>query len=104
MAIPFASDLTAIMNTDEFAVSATYVRAGGLGSSTITGIFDNMTIPVDSGGFVQVHEEQPRFTCTTSSVPNIVESDQIVLSGTNYTVRAWVHDGTGVTIIQLERT
>jgi len=103
MAIPFASDLSAIMNTDEFAVSVTYRRTGALGNSTISGIFDNMTIPVDSGGFVQIHEEQPRFTCKTSDVPNIIETDEFVISGLEYTVRAWVHDGTGVTVIQLER-
>lgn len=98
MALPLTSDLTSIMDVDEFAVSVTY--DGG----TINGIFDNETIPVDSGGFVTVHQEQPQLTCKTSDLPSIGEGEVMVISGTNYAVRAWIHDGTGVTVVQLERS
>jgi hypothetical protein len=103
MALPIADDLAAILNVDEFATAVTYRRKGAMGDSTINGIFDNETVPVETGGFVPVHEEQPRFTCRTSDVPNIVETDELVISGSVYTIRAWVHDGTGVTVLQLER-
>jgi hypothetical protein len=103
MALPIADDLAAILNVEEFAVSAVYRRANAMGDTTINGIFDNETVPVETGGFVPVHEEQPRFTCRTSDIPNIVEIDEIVISGTVYTIRAWVHDGTGVTVLQLEK-
>jgi len=103
MAIPFLSDLASIMNVNEFATSASYSRRGALGTSTISGIFDNETMPVDAGGGVSVHQEQPRFTCRTADIPNISEDDQIIVSAVNYTVRAWIHDGTGVTVLQLER-
>ena len=63
MPLPFAADLSTIMNVDEFAVSVSY--DGG----TITGIFDNETVPVDAGGFAQVHQEQPRLTCRTTDIP-----------------------------------
>ena len=56
MALPFASDLAAILNVDEFAVSSTFNGAA------VRGIFDNETIPVETGGYVSVHQEQPRFT------------------------------------------
>lgn len=103
MALPIADDLATILNVDEFATAVTYRRKGAMGDSTINGIFDNETVPVETGGFVPVHEEQPRFTCRTSDVPNIVETDELVISGSVYTIRAWVHDGTGVTVLQLER-
>lgn len=101
MPLPLVSDLATILSTDEFAVSATYTPSGG-SASTVNGVFDNETVPVDAGGFVQVHEEQPRFTCRTSDVSGVSDGDNIVISAISYTIRAWVHDGTGVTILQLE--
>ena len=72
---------------------------GGL----ISGIFDNETVPIDAGGYAQVHQEQPRLTVSTSDIPNIGEGEVMVISGVSFAVRAWVHDGTGVTEIQLEK-
>lgn len=103
MPLPLNDDLADILNIDEFAVTVTYRRKNALGDSSITGIFDNETVPVETGGFVPVHEEQPRLTCRTADIPNISYDDQMIISGVTYTVRAWVHDGTGVTAVQLER-
>ena len=50
IAIPLDEDLNHIFNTDEFATSVTYRRALALGQSTIKGIFDNETVPIDAGG------------------------------------------------------
>jgi hypothetical protein len=97
MALPFATDLLTLFNVDEFAVNVTY--SGG----AVRGIFDNETVPVDAGGFVSVHQEQPRLTCRTSDVPSIAEDQTMVISGVTYKVRAWIHDGTGVTVVQLEK-
>jgi hypothetical protein len=97
MALPFATDLLTLFNVDEFAVNVTY--SGG----RIRGIFDNETVPVDAGGFVSVHQEQPRLTCRTTDVPSIAEDQTMVISGVTYKVRAWIHDGTGVTVVQLEK-
>ena len=86
MALPLSDDLTSILVVDEFAVAVTY--DGG----TINGIFDNETIPVDNGGFVTVHQEQPQLTCKTSDLPSIGEGEVMVISGVTYVVRAWIHD------------
>lgn len=103
MAIPFEDDLSSILNLDEFAVSATYRQALGLSQSTISGILDSETVPIDAGGHVAVHQEQPRFTCKTSDIPNIAYDDAIIIAGVEYYVRAWVHNGQGVSEIQLEK-
>jgi hypothetical protein len=103
MAIPFADDLNAILDVDEFASSVSYRRKLGLGDSSIIGIFDNETVPVDAGGIASVHQEQPRFTCRTTDVPYIAENDVIIVSSIEYRVVAWLHDGTGVTTLQLEK-
>lgn len=97
MPISLNDDILTLLDLDDFAVSATY--EGGL----INGIFDNETVPVDAGGFAQVHQEQPRFTCRTSDLPEIEEGQAIVISAVTYDIKAWVHDGTGVTTLQLER-
>lgn len=103
MPLPLNDDLASIFNVDEFAVSATYI-AGKFGDrSVINGIFDNETIPVEAGGFVSVHQEQPRFTCRTIDVPNISEGEFLAVSGVEYRIVAWVHDGTGMTTLQLEK-
>ena len=102
MALPFEADLDAILNVDEFATAVTYTPVGG-SASTIYGIFDKPTVPVDAGGFVDVHEEQPRLTCKTTSVPSIAYDDTMVISSVTYKVRAWVHNGVGLSTIQLER-
>ncbi len=98
MAIPFADDLSNIFDVDEFATAVTY--DGG----TINGIFDNETIPVDAGGYVSVHEEQPRLTCRTTDISSIAYNQVMVINAITYYVRAWIHDGTGVTVIQLEKS
>jgi len=97
MAIAFQDDLSYMLDVDDFATAVTY--DGG----TINGIFDNETVPVDAGGFVPVHEEQPRLTCRTSDIPSIAQDQVMVIGGVSYDVKAWIHDGTGVTVVQLER-
>ena len=103
MPLPLDDDLTIILGLADFGASITYRRKNALGDSTILGIFDNETVPTDAGGFVTVHEEQPRLTCRTTDIPFIAETDEMIISGVTYKVRAWVHDGTGVTTVQLER-
>lgn len=102
MPLPLASDLAAIMNVEEFAVAVVYTPSGG-SATTINVIFDNETIPVDTGGFVPVHEERPRVTCRTQDVQSIGEGDSFTISGVSFTVRVWTHDGVGVTTVHLER-
>jgi hypothetical protein len=97
MALPLASDLADIFLVADFATAVTY--DGG----TIYGIFDNETVPIDAGGFVDVHQEQPRLTCKTADIPSIAEADAMVIGGVNYRVVAWVHDGTGVSVVSLEK-
>ena len=103
MPLPLNDDLSIILSSSEFGTSIVYRRKNALGDSTILGVFDNETVPVDTGGFVSLHEEQPRITCRTIDVPYVAETDQVIVSGVTYKVRAWVHDGTGVTTLQLER-
>ncbi len=97
MAIPFDDDLTLMLSPDEHGINVTY--NGG----TIGGIFDNETIPIDGGGLITVHQEQPRLTARTVDLGSIAEGQAMVIDSVNYTIQAFIHDGTGVTVVQLEK-
>jgi len=103
MAINFAADISSMLNVDEFATLITYRRVNAQGDSEINVIFDNETVPFEGGGFSVVHQEQPRVTCRTSDVAYIAFGDQMVISSVVYNVREWIHDGTGVTVVHLEK-
>ena len=97
MAIALADDLSSIFAVEDFATAATY------DGSTINGVFDNETVPMDAGGTAQVHQEQPRFTCRTTDVSSVASGDTIEINAVTYNIVAWIHDGTGVTVLQLEK-
>ena len=67
MAVETAVERAIFVGIDDFGVSATYTPVGGQ-ASTISGIFDNDYIEVDTGGNVGFAVLQPRFLCQTSDV------------------------------------
>jgi hypothetical protein len=100
MAVETAADRL-VMLTD-FGQSVTYTVQGG-SPATITAIFDNQFIEVDSGGTVGFAIQQPKLTCRTSDVVNCTEGDTFVVSGVTYLSRVVQDDGTGMTEIVLEK-
>ena len=102
MAVESATDRAIFVNVDDFGVAATYTPSGGA-SSTVNGIFDNDFIEVDAGGGVGVALQQPRFHCRTADVSSASEGDALVVSGVNYTIRIVQDDGTGMTMLILEK-
>jgi hypothetical protein len=97
MNLPLISDILTILDVDEFATQVTY------GGSTILAIFDKETVPVDAGGSVEVHQADPKLTCKTADVPSLTEGDAMTINGVPYRAMSWVHDGTGMTEIELEK-
>ena len=102
MAVESLDDLAVFLSVDDFGVAATYTPTGG-SATTVNGIFDNDIIEVDAGGNIPMAVRQPRFLCRTSDVSNAVEGDALVVSATNYTIRVVDHDGTGMTVLALEK-
>jgi len=103
MPLPLLTDLVYIFNADEFGVTVTRIRANFTSQTTFIGIFDNETVPVETGGFVPVHQEQPRVSCRTSDLTDLAEGDIFKIAGIEYVVKSWLHDGTGVTDVNLEK-
>ena len=102
MAVETADDRAIFVNVDDFGVAASYTPAGGV-AATVNGIFDNDFIEADAGGGVTFALQQPRFHCRTADVSSAAEGDALVVGGVNYTIRVVQDDGTGMTILVLER-
>jgi hypothetical protein len=100
MAVESAADRLAMLT--DFGQSITYTVQGG-SAATITGIFDAQFVEVDAGGNVGVAYQQPRLMVRTADVVNCTEGDTFVISGSTYLSRIVQDDGTGMTMIVLEK-
>lgn len=100
MAVESAADRLAMLV--DFGQSVTYTVQNG-SPVTITAIFDAQFVEVDAGGTVGVAYQQPRLMCRTADVINCTEGDTFVISGTTYLSRIVQDDGTGMTMIVLEK-
>jgi len=70
-----------------------------IGAATGRGIFD----AVYSEGFGMVGGSQPVLRCASADVTTVVEGTAITIGGVGYTARAVEPDGTGITLIRLEK-
>lgn len=99
MAVETAND-RAIMLAD-FGQLATFTH--GATTTTITGIFDNDFIQVDMGGSVGVALQEPKFFVRSADVSSAVEDDTLVTDGVTYKIKVVQADGTGMTVLVLEK-
>lgn len=77
----------------DFGVDAT------IGAATVRGIFD-----ADYGeGFGIVGGTQPVFRCASADVAAVSEGTAITINSVAYTARAVEPDGSGITLIRLEK-
>ena len=90
----------------DFGIDVSYIPLSG-GRATFKGIFDNEHSLEEVGGSVAFSVLQPRLTCVTAYVKNVVEGDVISFPvdnvTTNYVVRVSMPDGTGISELQLEK-
>ena len=93
----FAEDLSVFFNPAEFADPAT------LGGVAVQGIFDKAYQFADVGGSGMA-ATQPVYTLATSAVPANPVGTTLVVGGVSYSVAAHEPDGTGVSLLLLERT
>lgn len=98
----FTEDLTSFFETDDHAVSASYIRGiypstATARATTVAGIFENEYVETQ---FIQ--GDRPTFTCAASDVENIAQGDWLIISGGTYKVAEYRPDGTGVIMLILE--
>jgi hypothetical protein len=92
--VAFVEDLTPFFAVSDFAV------AGTLNGVAVTGIFDNQYFE-PLGGDVQGAE--PVFVLPTASSSSAAHGQSLVIGATTYKVRGVEPDGTGVTLLRLEK-
>jgi hypothetical protein len=92
----FTEDLTPFFSLTEFASDAT------LGGATVQGIFDRSY--VDAGSGMGMSSTAPAFTLPTAQVPTSPVGLAMVINDVTYAVSAHEPDGTGISLLILERT
>lgn len=90
-------DLTVFFNTSEFAQVAT------LNGVAVTGIFDN-AYTLGSVGPAGMASTQPTLTLPTTAVPTQPIGLTCAVGGISYVVAAHEPDGTGISLLMLERS
>ena len=94
--MPFAENLAPFFDAQGFASDAT------LAGAAVRGIFDNGSA-LGSVGVVGMASTQPSFTLPTAALPSPVVGSALVVSGQAYAVVAHEPDGTGVSLLLLEK-
>lgn len=92
----FAEDLTPFFSTAEFADDAL------LDGVAVQGIFERAYMTAGAG--MGMSSTAPAFTLPSSAVPASPVGKPLVIDGANYAVAATEPDGTGITLLILERT
>ena len=94
--MPFAESLTPFFDAQGFASDAT------LAGAAVRGIFDNGSA-LGAVGIAGLATTQPSLTLPTAALPSPVVGAALVLGGQAYTVAAHEPDGTGVSLLLLEK-
>ena len=107
MAINLADD--AFIDLDDFAINATWTVASSGDKYVVTGIFSNEYFPAMDEYGVPVTTSSPQFTMKTNKLPTGAKvDDTLVLPvndvDTSYKVKIIEKDGTGISLLHLQKT
>lgn len=97
LASRLTSDLDKFLNTSQFAKTAV-IGSGTRNQVSINGIFENEYIES-----VDVNSLTPTFLCKTSDLTNIKVGNNLTVDNTDYKIRDPQQDGTGLTLLVLEK-
>lgn len=94
--MPFSENFAHFLNPAEFAQAAT------LGGVAVTGIFDRAYEQANVG-MAGMASTSPVFTLPTASVPANPVGTALVTGGVNYFVVEHQPDGTGISLLLMEK-
>jgi len=94
--MPAWENLAAFFDPAEFGALAVYN-----GGATIGGIFDRDYVE-PLGDTMQGNG--PVFQCASADVPSAIHGDTLLIDGELFNVRGVEPDGTGLTLLRLEKT
>jgi hypothetical protein len=100
--MPAWEDLSAFLDTDDFAVTATFIHIQtGQFFYGVPGIFDDPTANAEAGGF-DLAGTSPTFLCAADRVAALKKYDVAIIGGVNYRLDHDPHpDGTGMARLNL---
>ena len=100
--MPAWEDLSAFLDTDDFAVMATFTRTGGQVIPSVPGIYDGPTENAKAGGF-DLAGTSPTFLCEYARVSTLKKNDAAVIAGIGaFLLDHDPHpDGTGMATLHL---
>lgn len=106
MAVESAADRAVFFGADDFGVTATLTPQLG-DAITVNGIFDNAYVLVDMGE-AAIATTAPAFTCQTADLETLTAGnaragDELMVDTVVYRVSDLQPDGTGVTVLILEK-
>lgn len=93
--MPFTEDLSVYFREADFGTAAVYSGSG----ETVTGILDSEYL--EPMGRVQA--SQPVFLCRTADVPSATHGQTLTVGETVYKLVGVEPDGTGTTVLRLEK-
>jgi len=96
--MPFSEDLSAFLNTDEFASAATYD-----GATSVNGILEDQYSEVFQGEQVGVSTTRKAFRFDPADISDPVTGKELVIGSDTYTVRD-IEEDNGLTRFILELT
>jgi hypothetical protein len=91
--MPFTDDASAFFVEDEFTELVT------IAGESVKAIFDNQYSRVG----VMLSTSDPALWCQTADVSTVARGAVAIVRGVTYAVRDIQPDGTGITVLQLER-
>lgn len=104
MGVETEADRLSLLDEDVFGTVVTYTPAGGGGSSSIKVIFDAASKAIDVGLEIQIASTGPQVIARTSDLSGGGrKGDTFVIDGVTYKATDVQPDGTGMTLIPLER-
>ena len=96
------TDAVRLQYLEDFGVSHATYRDTFLGTTAkIYALLRKEYLEEEAGGEVGVESSAPFALVRKSDVPNLVQGDQITISGTRYTIWAVEPDGEGMTDLRL---
>lgn len=96
----FTENLAEFFSTNDFAVSAVYIKTGSP-NRDVNIIFDNEYFEANYS--VGVEGTEPFALVRASDVPDVLQNDRLKIATTTYRIRGVEPDGTGLVRLKLER-
>lgn len=104
MAIETDTERAIFVNADEFGVAVTYRKKGTTTDLSISGIFDAEHSIGAIGEGLEIASVAPQVLVRTSDLPSWAgDGDTVTIDSVAYKVRFKEPDGTGMTVLKLEK-